>query len=64
MYNLTFPMSQEALSSDFIVPIGKAKIERAGKDITLIAHSRAVQFALEAAAEMEKSGVDCEVSSC
>lgn len=61
MYNLTFPMSEEAMSSDFVVPIGKAKIERAGKDITLIAHSRAVQFCLEAAAEMEKQGVDCEV---
>lgn len=61
MYNLTFPMSEEALSSDFVLPIGKAKIERVGKDITLIAHSRAVQFCLEAAAEMEKVGVDCEV---
>lgn len=61
MYNVTFPMSDEALSSDFVVPIGKAKIERVGKDITLIAHSRAVQFCLEAAAEMEKLGVDCEV---
>lgn len=55
-------MSQEALSSDFLIPIGKAKIERAGKHITLVAHSRAVQFCLEAAAEMEKQGVECEVS--
>ena len=55
-------MSQEALSSDFVIPIGKAKIERPGKHITLIGHSRAVQFCLEAAAEMEKQGVECEVS--
>ena len=61
MYGISFPMSQEALSSDFVIPIGKAKIERAGKHITLIAHSRAVQFCLEAAAEMEKQGVECEV---
>jgi len=61
MYNIAFPMSQEALSSDFVIPIGKAKIERPGKHITLIGHSRAVQFCLEAAAEMEKLGVECEV---
>lgn len=61
MYGISFPMSEEAMSSDFVLPIGKAKIERVGKDITLIAHSRAVQFCLEAAAEMEKIGVDCEV---
>ena len=61
MYGVSFPMSQEALSSDFVIPIGKAKIERPGKHITLIGHSRAVQFCLEAAAEMEKQGVECEV---
>jgi pyruvate dehydrogenase E1 component beta subunit len=54
-------MSPEAMSSDFLLPIGKAKIERSGKHITLVAHSRAVQFCLEAAAEMEKQGVECEV---
>lgn len=61
MYGVSFPMSPEAMSADFVIPIGKAKIERAGKHITLVAHSRAVQFCLEAAAEMEKAGVECEV---
>jgi pyruvate dehydrogenase E1 component beta subunit len=54
-------MSPESMSSDFVIPIGKAKIERAGKHITLIGHSRAVQFCLEAAAEVEKIGIECEV---
>lgn len=61
MYGVSFPMSEQALSSDFVIPIGKAKIERPGKHITLVGHSRAVQFCLEAAAEMEKMGVECEV---
>lgn len=61
MYGVSFPMSPESLSSDFLIPIGKAKIERAGKHITLVAHSRAVLYCLEAAAEMEKIGVECEV---
>jgi len=61
MYGISFPMSKEAMSPDFLVPIGKAKIERAGKHITLVAHSRAVHMCLEAAAEMERQGVECEV---
>jgi len=61
MYGVPFPMSKEAMSADFTIPFGKAKIERAGKHITLVAHSRAVLFCLEAAAEMEKQGIECEV---
>ena len=30
MYGVQFEMSDEAMSSDFLIPIGKAKIERAG----------------------------------
>lgn len=31
MYGVGFEMSDEAMSKDFVVPIGKAKIEREGK---------------------------------
>jgi pyruvate/2-oxoglutarate/acetoin dehydrogenase E1 component len=31
LYGISFPVSDEAMSKDFIVPIGKAKIERPGK---------------------------------
>ena len=54
-------MSQEALSPDFIVPIGKAKIEREGTHITLVSHSMTVGVALEAAKELELCGVSAEV---
>ena len=30
MYGISFPMSDEALDKDFVIPIGKAKIEREG----------------------------------
>jgi pyruvate dehydrogenase E1 component beta subunit len=30
MYGISFPMSEEAMSSDFVLPIGKAKVERQG----------------------------------
>ncbi|XP_042856070.1 pyruvate dehydrogenase E1 component subunit beta, mitochondrial-like [Penaeus japonicus] len=61
LYGLPFDISEEALSKDFVVPIGKAKIERAGQHITLVAHSRAVMLALEAAKVLAGEGVECEV---
>ena len=61
MYGISFPMSDEALSEDFVIPIGKAKIERPGTDVTLVSHSRMVGFCLEAAAELAKSGIEAEV---
>ena len=48
-------------SDDFTVPIGKAKIERAGSDVTLVAYSIAVGVAMEAAAALAEEGIDAEV---
>ncbi|KAL7344320.1 thiamine diphosphate-binding protein [Rhodotorula toruloides] len=62
MYGQTFKVSKEAQSTDFLLPIGKAKIERSGKDVTIVGHSRMVGFALEAAEILAKEdGVECEV---
>lgn len=61
-YGESFPVSEEVLSSDFVLPIGKAKIEREGTDITLVGHSRAVKFAVEAAEKLKQDyGVNAEV---
>jgi pyruvate dehydrogenase E1 component beta subunit len=46
---------------DWIVPIGKAKVRRAGKDVTLTAHSRMVGVALEAAEKLAAEGIEAEV---
>jgi len=47
--------------SDWIVPIGKAKVLRSGGDVTLVAHSIMVGKALEAAEALAAEGVDAEV---
>jgi pyruvate dehydrogenase E1 component beta subunit len=60
-YGLSFPMSEEAQSSDFVIPIGKAKVEREGKDITVVSHSRSVGFCMEAAEQLAKDGISVEV---
>ena len=46
---------------DWIVSIGKAKIRRSGKDVTITAHSRMVGLALKAADELAAQGIDAEV---
>jgi pyruvate dehydrogenase E1 component beta subunit len=46
---------------DFVLPIGRAKIERPGKDVTITAFSRPVGFALAAAEKLAQEGIDAEV---
>ena len=46
---------------DFIVPIGKAKIARAGQHVTLISWSNGMSYALKAADELAKEGIEAEV---
>jgi pyruvate dehydrogenase E1 component beta subunit len=46
---------------DFILPIGKAKIERPGKDVTITAFSIMVGKALQAAEQLAKDGIEAEV---
>jgi pyruvate dehydrogenase E1 component beta subunit len=60
-YGETFPVSPQVLDPSFTLPIGKAKIEREGKDITITAFSKMVGYALKAADELAKEGISVEV---
>jgi pyruvate dehydrogenase E1 component beta subunit len=46
---------------DWVLPIGKAKVRREGTAVTIVAYSRMVGFALEAAERLAKEGVEAEV---
>ncbi|PCI47072.1 MAG: pyruvate dehydrogenase complex E1 component subunit beta [Alphaproteobacteria bacterium] len=46
---------------DYTVPLGKAKVVRAGTDVTLVSYSIGVKFALEAAEKLAAEGIDAEV---
>ncbi len=61
LYGVPFPMSDEAQSPDFTIPIGKAKIEREGKDVSIITFSKMVGTSLEVAKTLEKEGISVEV---
>ncbi|MCX6090200.1 MAG: alpha-ketoacid dehydrogenase subunit beta [Candidatus Atribacteria bacterium] len=51
----------EVPEGEYTLPIGKARIARPGKDITIIAYSRMVHLALEAAETLSKEGIESEV---
>lgn len=58
MYGAKF---DTCIDDDFYVPIGEAKIERPGKDLTIVSFSRALGLCLNAADELSKEGLDSEV---
>ncbi|MDU6376419.1 MAG: pyruvate dehydrogenase complex E1 component subunit beta [Bradyrhizobium sp.] len=46
---------------DYVIPIGKARIARSGKDVTIISWSNGMTYALKAADELAKEGIEAEV---
>jgi pyruvate dehydrogenase E1 component beta subunit len=46
---------------DFVLPIGKARIARDGKDVTVVSYSRGMAYALEAAKRLAEEGIEAEV---
>ncbi|KPH87778.1 pyruvate dehydrogenase complex E1 component subunit beta [Komagataeibacter intermedius] len=58
LYGQRFPCP---VDEDFILPIGKAKVEREGRDVTIVTFSIMVGVALEAAAKLAEQGIEAEV---
>ncbi|WP_297322986.1 pyruvate dehydrogenase complex E1 component subunit beta [uncultured Bartonella sp.] len=46
---------------DFVLPIGKARIHKAGKDVTIVGMGMGMNYAVEALPELEKLGIDAEL---
>ncbi|PRW60108.1 pyruvate dehydrogenase E1 beta subunit [Chlorella sorokiniana] len=61
LYGEAFPISEAALDKDFTVPLGKAKIMRAGSDVTLVGFGKMVGYNLKAAELLEAEGISAEV---
>ena len=49
------------LDPEFLVPFGQANVMRTGSDVTIVAYARMSILALQAAVELEKEGISCEV---
>jgi pyruvate dehydrogenase E1 component beta subunit len=57
LYNL----KGEVPDGEHVVPLGKADVKRAGRDVTIVCHSKTVAVALKAAETLAKEEVDAEV---
>ena len=58
MYGQSFEVPTDP---EYLIPFGKAKIERAGRHVTIVAFSRMVRLALEAAETLAGEGIEAEV---
>jgi pyruvate dehydrogenase E1 component beta subunit len=58
LYGQTFSVPK---GDDFVVPIGKAKIARAGKDVTIVSFGIGMTYALKAAEALAGEGIEAEV---
>jgi 2-oxoisovalerate dehydrogenase E1 component beta subunit len=54
-------IKEEVPAEDYIVPLGKARIARAGRDLSIITYAAMVYTALEAAETLSKEGIDVEI---
>jgi pyruvate dehydrogenase E1 component beta subunit len=62
MYGVTMSAPDHIMDKDFLLPLNKAKIEKEGTDVTIVAFSKMVGFSLEAAAILQKEhGINAEV---
>ncbi|WP_298956044.1 pyruvate dehydrogenase complex E1 component subunit beta [uncultured Methylobacterium sp.] len=58
LYGQSFPVPK---LDDFTVPIGKAKVHREGKDVTIVSFGIGMTYALKAAHELAEAGIEAEV---
>jgi pyruvate dehydrogenase E1 component beta subunit len=57
LYGQTFDVPK----GDYVLPIGKARIHKTGKDVTLVSFSIGMTYCVKAMAELEKDGIDVEL---
>jgi len=60
-HKLLYGLEGEVPEESFTIPFGEANIVRDGDDVTVVAIGRMVHIALQAAEELAKEGIECEV---
>uniref|UniRef100_A0AC34GIK8 Pyruvate dehydrogenase E1 component subunit beta n=1 Tax=Panagrolaimus sp. ES5 TaxID=591445 RepID=A0AC34GIK8_9BILA len=61
LYETSFPVSDAATKDDFVLPIGKAKVQVEGSDVTIVSYSLGMKYSMEAQAQLKKEGINAEV---
>jgi pyruvate/2-oxoglutarate/acetoin dehydrogenase E1 component len=58
---LLYGTKGEVQDGDYTIPIGRAEVKRAGEDVTVVAYSKMLLVALQAAEELARDGISVEV---
>lgn len=61
MYGKSFDISDEAMDPEYLIPIGQAKIEREGTDVTIVGHGHAMENVMAAVETLAAEGINAEV---
>jgi len=51
----------EVPEGEYLIPIGKAEVKRAGTDVTIVSFGKIIKVVYEAAEQLAKEGIECEV---
>jgi pyruvate dehydrogenase E1 component beta subunit len=54
----------EVPDGDYVIPIGKSKVQRPGKDVTIVTYSKGLEISMKAADELAKEGVEVKLWIC
>ncbi len=56
-----YQMRGEVPEGDYVIPLGKSKVQRTGKDVTIVTYSKGLEISMKAADELAKSGIEVEI---
>lgn len=60
-HHTLYQIRGEVPEEEFLVPLGKSDVKRAGSDVTIVAYAQGLQVALEAAEKLAREGIEAEV---
>jgi pyruvate dehydrogenase E1 component beta subunit len=56
-----YQLRGEVPDGDYVIPIGTSKVQRPGKDVTIVTYSKGLEISLKAADELAKDGIEVEI---
>jgi pyruvate dehydrogenase E1 component beta subunit len=56
-----YQVRDEVPDGDYVIPIGKSKVQRPGKDVTIVTYSKGLEISMKAADELAKDGIQAEI---
>ncbi len=56
-----YPMRGEVPQGEYLIPIGQSKIQRRGRDVTIVTYSKGLELSLKAAEELARQGIEAEI---